>query len=487
MRGLGIVFGMLGASLIGGTMMGQVAIKDIGNLGGTPATAIPGGMSSNGDYVVGYSMSKSGLSAFIWSKPAGKMTILDHGKGTGATQAKAYDVSSDGRVVVGDCKLTGGGYEGMIWKDGVAQSVVSEYPCAVYGVSNDGTTLALTSTFTDGPYKKSGAHIWADFESLTSMRLPMPLFVPPGGFPIGSLTGSLPYDISGDGTTLVGISMTSMARNAVRWVKRSPQPGMDPEWEVHTFEEYPDSESSYAYGVSYNGTAVAGLSREEVDLGGGEYEWRWHAFKWTEPDTFVFLQPLPGHNYSEASAISDDGEVVVGTSGQDGPEEAVYWDQDGIHKLADEVKVPEGWQLRGVKGVNRIGTCMTGWGTNANGNFTWVLTGLFRDGLQDAEDRGDGWAESDWYGFFWRAGKSHVWHYAHGWEYVPKGNRDSVMVYDYGLGQWVWNHQEVYPFLYMYGDEASWMWFYEGTQPGDRWFFHYGKNKWIAEANLSEG
>ena len=80
-----------------------------------------------------------------------------------------------------------------------------------------------------------------------------------------------------------------------------------------------------------------------------------------------------------------------------------------------------------------------------------------------------------------------MWHNEHGWEYVPKGNRDFVLVYDYGLKTWTWTNEQSYPFMYKFGEEADWMWYAKGCIPGERWFFHYGKEKWIIEADLSGG
>lgn len=63
----------------------------------------------------------------------------------------------------------------------------------------------------------------------------------------------------------------------------------------------------FAQGVSADGTVVVG-STEQQDQGG-------QAFRWTEATGMESLGVLPGFDRSEASAISADGLVIVGTCG----------------------------------------------------------------------------------------------------------------------------------------------------------------------------
>ena len=485
MKGLRMLCGMLGASL----SMGQVTIHDLGDLGGAIKTTVPDGLSGSGQVVVGRSMGPDGWQAFRWDLATRTMTGLEHGLGPDATRTRAYDVNADGSIIVGECLLANGSTQGMIWDAAGSHLVSSEFGAAIHGISDDGRAMALAYTFTDGSQKKVGAHLWNDYGTPVSELITLPLWEPPIPYPPTFLTGSVSSDISANGLVVVGESRTSMANNAVRWVFQSPDgsPQSPPIWMAHTFEDYPDSESSYANGVNGDGTIVVGLTSANVSGDENNPDWRWRGFKWSVAGGMEILPALPGHNVTEAHAISGDGSIIAGTSGIDSFSDAVYWVDGQVHRLADEIEIPADWKLVGANGVNDLGTCISGYGTNDSGTFGWLVTGLFRDGLQDAEDIGDGWAESSWYGFFWRAGKSHVWHFAHGWQYVPKGNRDSVMVYDYGIREWVWNSEQTYPFLYMYGTEASWMGYYQGTEPGERWFFHYGKDKWVAEADLSGG
>lgn len=491
MRGLRILFGMLGASLFCFSSTAQVTIRDLGNLGGSIANTFPEGMSSGGDIVVGRSLGPSGWQAFRYDLDTASITGLEHGWGSGISRTRAYDVSTDGSLIVGEYTTAEGYTRCMFWDSLGSYAIPSEYlyyTGAIYGVSDDGRAMALSFPFDAGSSYKIGAQLWRDFGTAEATETVMPLWEPPIAYPPNFLTGSVPFDISADGKVLVGISQTSMARNAVRWVYRSPDGFSSPMWIAHTFEGYPESESSYAYGVSGDGSIVVGLSMQDFSDNELDPDWRWRAFKWSEDGGMRFLQPLPGHDYSEARAISSDGSIIAGTSGPDGPTEAVYWDEDGVHSLAEALgsSLPLTWQLGGVMAVNDIGTRLTGWGTDADGAFAWIITGLYRDSLQDATDVGDGWAESSTYGFFWRAGKSHVWHFEHGWEYVPKGNREFVLVYDYGLREWTWTNDQSYPFLYKFGEEASWMWYAKGCKPGDRWFFHYGKDKWVTEGELRD-
>ena len=80
---------------------------------------------------------------------------------------------------------------------------------------------------------------------------------------------------------------------------------------------------SRAYGVSADGSAVAGSSRKGPD---DEKE----AFRWTLATGMVGLGDLPGNSFaSEASGISADGSVVVGKSRSASGVEAFRWTSGG--------------------------------------------------------------------------------------------------------------------------------------------------------------
>jgi hypothetical protein len=59
-------------------------------------------------------------------------------------------------------------------------------------------------------------------------------------------------------------------------------------------------------------------------------------------------------------------------------------------------------------------------------------------------------------------------------------NSENVLFYDFGLNCWWWTSGEVYPFVYLWDEQPSWFWFYQGASSrGDnRWFFDFEASQW---------
>lgn len=131
----------------------------------------------------------------------------------------------------------------------------------------------------------------------------------PSGFP-GTSTG---LDVSPGGNFVVGYANfpSPSAAQAFRWTNGT----------MSSLGNLGEGTESRAYGVSDDGSAVAGFSY----VGGSP-----HAFRWTPGGGMVDLGTLSGGIYSEAHAISADGNVVVGlatTTG--GIFRAFRWTQAG--------------------------------------------------------------------------------------------------------------------------------------------------------------
>ncbi|MGC9453138.1 MAG: hypothetical protein ACP5I4_17030 [Oceanipulchritudo sp.] len=217
------------------------------------------------------------------------------------------------------------------------------------------------------------------------------------------------------------------------------------------------------------------------------------------------LQPLPpemgyNHNTTTAKDISGNGEVVVGTSayynsGENRYEDftAVYWDANGVHDLLAELgdKASDWESLTWVYAVNEDGSSMCGYGTYTGGggswtNQAWHLTGAYRDGLVESESLDPNWQVSPFYGLFRRAGKSHVYHQVHGFQNLPPGNTETLIVFDYGTDSWLETSGEKYPYMYHYGEDPSWLLFDVNSPPGSRLFFHFKSGEWLTEDELAD-
>lgn len=139
---------------------------------------------------------------------------------------------------------------------------------------------------------------------------------------------------------------------------------------------------SWAYGVSWNGDVIVGQRRE---FGGGCYK----PFRWEAPGTLTYLGDLGGSVWwSEAWAVSGDGNVVVGNAIRpDYYEEACKWalnTSTGLWEVTSLGFLPGGsWS--GATAASEDGSVIVGWADNSGGGsaaFIWDET----NGMRSLED-----------------------------------------------------------------------------------------------------
>ena len=167
-------------------------------------------------------------------------------------------------------------------------------------------------------------------------------------------------DVSNDGTVIVGYGTNSQRSEAFRWTSTGGMVGLghlDGEGDLQ----------SYANAVSGDGAVVVGRSGDE-------------AFRWTQTGGMVGLGTLPGLSVSEARGVSDDGTVVVGDSAswEDG---GFLWTQGmGMRNLREFLSNDLGlnlsdWSmLKDVTGISGDGRTITGTGRNSSGTEAWVAS-----------------------------------------------------------------------------------------------------------------
>ncbi len=210
--------------------------------------------------------------------------------------------------------------------------------------------------------------IW--IASIVVTNLAVAQITPLGDLP-GGIYSSSAYAVSGDGTTVVGSSLSAENEQAFRWTESSGMVGLG------DLPGTPDLRS-IAYAVSADGSVVVGYS--QAARGDTPFIWTqdsgisaiggldhgssatgisadgtivvgtympvdgelWRAFKWTEADGFVTLGDLPGDSEgnrieSHATAISAAGDVIVGWSYTNNSEiNAFRWTQtEGMISLGD--------------------------------------------------------------------------------------------------------------------------------------------------------
>ncbi|MEK1940130.1 MAG: hypothetical protein AAAB16_07110 [Pseudomonas sp.] len=306
----------------------QAAMFDLGLL--------PNGILSHASAVSGDGKVVVGLGAdamnahwlFRWTEDKGMVSFANF-SGLGSANA----VSGDGSVVVGMLR-PGGVQRAFRWDAGggfVYLGTLGGVSSSAWDISRDGQVIVGEST------------------NATAVRRAFRWTAASGMQDLGGLTAtgaSIAYGVSGDGAVVVGTAASSNGVRAVRWQGGS----------VLDLGVLSGSSTSGAFGVNGDGSVVVGTS--------GSYAFRWtaaggmadlgslggmsaanavsadgavvvgystladgtdRAFRWTAGTGMTSLGLLNGGTYSEASAISDDGSVIVGRADNGAGERAVIW------------------------------------------------------------------------------------------------------------------------------------------------------------------
>ena len=311
----------------------SAGVQDLGTLGGTYSSAYA--ISADGSTVVGNADTTNNAArhAFRWT--SGGMVDM----GTLGGNSYAYVVSADGSTVAGYAYTTNNAARHAFrWTSGGMADLGTlggTYSYA-YAISADGSTVvgyANTASNATHAFRWTSGSM-ADLGTL-------------GG------TYSNAYAISADGSTVVGYAdTTSNATHAFRWTSG----GMV---DMGTL----GGTNSYANAISADGSTVAGYANTTNNAAR-------HAFRWTTSGGMVDMGTLGGTN-SYAYAVSADGSTVVGgadTTG--GAQQAFRWTSaTGMQSItswlaAANVTVPTGWNLQNATGVSKDGSVVVGTGTN---------------------------------------------------------------------------------------------------------------------------
>jgi uncharacterized membrane protein len=176
--------------------------------------------------------------------------------------------------------------------------------------------------------------------------------------------------MSADGSVLAGDSIGASV-TPFRWTKRGGfeiLSGLDS-----------DYYNSYVHGISTDGTVVVGqtsnFSDPEAPYLTNE------AYRWTKSDGVELLGDLPGGDYdSSARAASADGTVIVGNSDTRRGREAFIWDRfSGMRSLQYLLVNRYGldlsdWSLIEATGISDDGMVIVGTGTNPDGHTeAWIV------------------------------------------------------------------------------------------------------------------
>ncbi len=185
--------------------------------------------------------------------------------------------------------------------------------------------------------------------------------------------------VSSDGAVVVGFSSSTSSwesyedfTEAFRWTNNGGMVGLG---------DLPGGNfDSWATAVSSDGQVIVGAGSSAASFASSE--WAKEALLWTSDGSMVGLGDLPGGYFdSTAAAVSSDGSAVVGWSSTDEGPEAFIW--DSIHGMRNlkGVLVNQcglnltGWMLRDATGISADGLTIVGVGSSPNGDTeAWIAT-----------------------------------------------------------------------------------------------------------------
>jgi hypothetical protein len=96
----------------------------------------------------------------------------------------------------------------------------------------------------------------------------------------------------------------------------------------------------------------------------------------------------------------------------------------------------------------------------------------------------DGWRYLDWFKSFKPVAGNWIYHDRLGWIYVIAEDTSSLYLWDNALGRWMWTSNLVYPWLYSFGEDAGWLYFFEDGTPGNRTFGRGDTGAIVSEEDL---
>ncbi len=327
-----------------GSAEARPSFQGLGDLSGGAFWSEAQGISDDGTVVVGHSKAAASggdYEAFRWTEAGGMQPL---GMLSGGQRSYAWDVSTDGSVIVGTAYA--GGLRAFRWTEaggmqnlGTFQNSYVPHPESWgFALSSTGNTIVGEGHL---PYSYSrGACRW---DAGTG-----PVALP--DLPVGE--SSLARGISADGSVIVG----QIGGRAAQWTGGGG---------LMLLPALPSGTLPFeAYAASADGSVIVG----KAETPGFP-----QAFRWTAAGG---SQPL-ATRWSDAFDCSADGSVVVGA----GLNTAAIWDQ--IHGFRDLQVLLEdeygldlsGWDLLSATAISADGLRIVGYGVNPSGQReAWLAT-----------------------------------------------------------------------------------------------------------------
>lgn len=317
----------------------------------------PLGLSDDGSVVVGYGANAQGnYEAFRWSSAEGLVGLGFYDSEALIPLSSASDVTADGATVVGSSSYGFGfiDFAGVIWDPNGTMTEIGFYEDPYYpesvqiaGVSADGSTMVgIAGNATE----RCVAFRWTESDGIVNLG------TLPGGYEVSHAEA-----ISADGSVIAGSdAVDEYTLEAFRWTESDGMTGLG------TLAGMYESD---AYDISADGTCIVGYCMSDEST---------EAFHWTASDGMIGLGHLTGGGpESIANATSDGGSVVVGIAGNDDEAytyEAFVWTaHSGMRPLKQVLESDLGidltdWELYTACGISADGKHVTGYGYDPDGN-----------------------------------------------------------------------------------------------------------------------
>ncbi len=193
----------------------------LGDLPGGQVSSTANDVSADGLVVVGESATGAanafGREAFRWTEASGMVSLGDLGFGS-----DAFGTSADGSVVVGYAGSVNNGSEAFRWTADSGMVGLGDFPggrfsSIAFDVSNDGSVVVGAGEVSG----RTEAFYWTEARGMVSLR---ELLVGEGASNLAGWSLLSAADISADGLTIVGYGLNP-AGNEEAWVARIPESG----------------------------------------------------------------------------------------------------------------------------------------------------------------------------------------------------------------------------------------------------------------------